>query len=66
MEICPYDPAREWDKHCEKQERLLARLPKCDVCGVALDEYMYVINDETLCRTCMEDLYEKEVVVVED
>ena len=60
------DPVRDWDRHCEEQERWLAKLPKCDSCGDAIDEYMYVIDDEVLCENCMNDLYRKEVCVDED
>ena len=60
------DPIRDWDRHCEEQEIWLAKLPKCDSCGAALDEYVYVINDEVLCESCMNDLYRKEVEIEGD
>ena len=57
------NPVHDWNAYCDKQERQLAKLPKCDYCGVALDEYAYVINDEVLCESCLNDQYRKEVVI---
>ena len=60
------DPLADWNAYSDKQERLLAQLPKCDSCGDAMDEYAYVINDEVLCESCMKEFYRKEVVIDED
>ena len=48
------DPVRDWDRHCEEQERELQRYPKCCKCGERLTEdYIYCIEDEYYCDRCL-------------
>lgn len=45
-----------WARHDAEQERNLVRLPKCSCCGERIqDEYLYEVNGELICETCMED-----------
>lgn len=55
MEVCNYDPAREWDKHCEQQEKELAKRQKCSECDEPImTDYCHYINGEYICDDCME------------
>ena len=65
MEICKYDPAHEWDKHCEQQERELAKRPICPCCGERItDEYCYdVEGGRYICENCMETVFRVETPV---
>ncbi len=47
-----YDAFRQ---HDAEQQRLLARLPKCSMCGERItDEQFYDIDGELFCLNCME------------
>lgn len=64
MEVCKYDPAHEWDKHCDKQERELAKRQICSECDEPItDDYCYLINGEYICQDCMNDYYMVETPV---
>lgn len=58
MEVCKYDPAHEWDKHCEQQERELAKRQVCDCCGEPImEDHCYRIFGEYVCQDCLEEDY---------
>jgi hypothetical protein len=64
MEVCKYDPAHEWDKHCELEERELARRQMCGCCCEPItDDYCYLIDGEYICQDCMNDYYLVETPV---
>ena len=45
-----------WAKHDAEQEAKLVRLPKCSCCReVIQDEYLYEIDGELICESCMEE-----------
>lgn len=49
------DPPSDWDAYCREQEAALELLPVCAECGERIeDEFCFVINDEPICETCME------------
>lgn len=54
------DPVADYNRHCDEQERQMAKLPKCDCCGYRVtDETYYDINGEILCEECLNDKYRK-------
>ena len=37
------------------------KLPVCTVCGNTIyEDYYFLVDDETLCEDCMNDLYRKQ------
>ena len=49
------DPAADYDAYCLEQEAAMESLPRCEECGQRIeDECCYVINDEPICETCIE------------
>lgn len=65
------NPAADWDRHCERQEREAAKYPKCSECGRRIfDDYLYEINGRILCESCAHDEYRKDtsdyMAVLED
>lgn len=53
------DPVADYERYSADQERELDRLPKCSECGEAIqDEYCYLINDEAICESCMNEHYQ--------
>lgn len=49
------DPVADYERYSADQERELDRLPRCSECGEPIqDEYCYLINDEAICESCMD------------
>ena len=64
MEICRYEPSHEWDKHCEEQERELAKYPACAICkNPILTDYCYDIDGGLICEDCLTKHYMVETPV---
>jgi formylmethanofuran dehydrogenase subunit E len=54
------DPARDFDRWDMEQARAEARLPVCECCGEVIhDDNYFEIDNEILCRECVEDKYMK-------
>lgn len=54
------DNYAQWLAHERQQERQLARLPKCDCCGEAVQgENYFDIYGETYCEECGIKLFRK-------
>lgn len=50
------NPARDWDRHCERQDRQAKRLPRCSYCkGHIYDDCFYEINDDFVCEECLNE-----------
>ena len=50
------DPLDHWLEHDRQREEELNKLPVCDSCGEHIqEEYCYVINDDYICESCMEE-----------
>lgn len=50
-----------WSLHDAEQQKQLAKLPVCCMCGEPIqDEYYYLINDDILCQECLENNFRKE------
>lgn len=48
--------------HDAEQERLLDKLPRCCECDEPIqDDYLYEINGEYICESCLKDNYRKSV-----
>lgn len=48
-----YDPAREWDRYCNEEERELARRPICPGCGERIvEDSCFLIGEEYYCEDC--------------
>ena len=61
-----YEPSREWDRHCEEEERWLAKRQVCDGCGEPIaEDYCYFAEGEYLCEDCMNERYIVETPVEE-
>lgn len=57
------DNLDRWEMHDAEQERELAKLPKCDICGEHIqDEYCYEIHNELFCEHCMVEYFRKDVM----
>lgn len=51
------EPYEFWDRHCEQQERELAKYPRCSICDNRItDDYVVVINGELICEECLQEL----------
>lgn len=62
-----YEPSRDWDRHCEEEERWLAKRKACDGCGEPIvEDYCYFVEGEYLCEDCMKARYIEETPVIED
>lgn len=49
-----------YERYEAEQEMRLSRSPKCAECGEPIqDEYLYVIDDELFCESCMYDLFRR-------
>lgn len=48
-------PLDDFDRHCIEEEKFIKRLPECADCGEKIqDDKCYLINDEPICKACME------------
>lgn len=49
--------------HDAEQERMLDKLPVCDICEEHIqDEYCYEINGDIICESCMVEYFRKDTV----
>ena len=54
------DPIADFERYDAEQERKLARLPECCVCGEHIqDDFLYDIDGELFCEECMNDSFRK-------
>ena len=50
-----------WEAHEREQQKKLAELPVCAVCGEPVqDDHFYLINDEVICPECLDAEFRKE------
>ena len=55
------DPLADFDRHEAKQQKLLDKLPICVDCGEPItDDHFYMICDDPLCPSCLENNYRKD------
>lgn len=55
------DPVRDFHRHSAKQERELAKLPKCAYCGEPItEEFCFEINDEIICIHCLKIYHRRD------
>ena len=52
-----------WEMHDMQREMELARCPKCDMCDSIMDEFYYEIDGRMICKECLDDMYQREVVI---
>ena len=58
MEVCKYDPAYEWDKHCEQQERELAKRQVCCICDEPImEDHCYLMKGGYMCEHCLTEYF---------
>lgn len=56
------DNYERWERHNDAQERMLEQCPKCECCEEPIqDEYAYRIDDELICRECLELNYKEAI-----
>lgn len=56
------NPIADFNRYCDEQERWLKSRPKCDYCEEHIqDEAYYEINDEKICKHCMNGYFLKYV-----
>lgn len=56
------DPIRDAALYYEQQERENASLPKCEICGEAIqDDYAYLLDCGLVCAECL-DMHHKVAV----
>ena len=54
------NPILDFARHDAEQQSALNRLPKCADCGEPItDEHFYLINDEFICQSCLDENYKK-------
>lgn len=54
------DPVADFARHDAEQAAALELLPICDICNEPIqDEYLYDINAEFVCETCLERFFQK-------
>ena len=55
------DPIRDAERYMADQERRLQQCPICSDCDEPIqDDHYYLINDEVICKNCLESNYRKE------
>jgi hypothetical protein len=56
------DPAADYDRYSEEQDKQLQKYPQCSICDNHIqDEFLYLINDEFVCEECLKDEFRKNV-----
>lgn len=56
------DPVSDFQRHDIKQQAMLNKLPRCCECDEPIqDEFCYEINDELICKDCMDNNHMKYV-----
>lgn len=54
------DPVADFERHDREQTAALELLPICDMCNDRIqDEYLYEINGEFVCETCLDRFFKK-------
>lgn len=49
-----------WEAHEANQEKLLEKLPECEICGHPIqDDFYYEINDAIICENCLNNHHRK-------
>ena len=52
------DPVKDAERYAADRDEELEQLPVCDYCGEHIqDEFCYKIDDDILCRKCVDYLY---------
>lgn len=55
------DPIRDFNRYDSDQHDEFQKLPECTYCGSKIqDEFLYCINDEIICKDCLNDHFRKE------
>lgn len=57
------DPLADFSLHERQQERLAAKLPKCDICGRTVDDQYYNIYGEIVCEDCLDEHFRVTVEI---
>ena len=56
------DNYNKWEMYDTEQEKKLAKLPLCDICGEPIqDDYYFEINGERICEDCLTENYRKDI-----
>lgn len=56
------DPVRDAERYYGEQDEALEKLPKCSICGEAIqDDFLYEINDELVCEECLEREFKRRI-----
>ena len=56
------DPVKDHDRYQEEKDKQLQKLPKCSICDEHIQtDYLYEINDELICESCIKDNFRKPV-----
>lgn len=54
------NPLRDFHRHDEEQDLQLERLPRCGYCdGIIQDEFLYDIDGEVICDSCLKEHFRK-------
>lgn len=54
------DPVADFERHDREQTAALELLPLCDYCNDHIqDEYLYDINGEFICESCLDRFFRK-------
>lgn len=54
------DPVRDAIRHDRERQRKLDRLPKCDICGAAIQDDTFIdYNGEYICESCLDTEFRK-------
>lgn len=56
------DPAADFNRWDAEQTAWLRKRPVCCYCGEHIqDDYFYQINDEVMCKDCLDGQFRKDV-----
>ena len=56
------DPAADYERYCDEQERLQQEQPICEICNDSIeDEYCFEVNDAIICEECLNKWFRKKV-----
>ena len=54
------DPVSDFDRYDAAQNKQLSRLPECVYCERPIqDDFLYLVNDEFICESCLENHFKK-------
>ena len=55
------DPIADFDRYDREQQAWEDKLPHCDICGEAIDDFLWEIDGVIMCEYCATKKYRRSV-----